>query len=80
MSKRQSKDGHMIPQQGRNVWVEVAKGEDGMWHWLMWSGNGRQIARNAVPFESVKIAVQSVKKMLGAAAAVKYVVQVHDAG
>lgn len=30
--------------------VELAKDEDGQWHWCLWSSNGNQLAINAIPY------------------------------
>ena len=41
-------------------WVEIAQDSDG-WHWCLWAGNGRAIARNCEPYDSKKHAVQAVR-------------------
>lgn len=47
------------PPRNRPFW-EIAQDAEG-WHWCLWSGNGRQIARSAVPYESKKHVLQAVK-------------------
>lgn len=58
----------------REPYIEIAQDAEG-WHWQMWSGNGRAIARNAVAYESRKHCMQAVKLLPGIWAAVRLVVQ-----
>jgi uncharacterized protein YegP (UPF0339 family) len=57
-------------------YVEIAQDEDGKWHWQLWSGNGRAIARNSLPYESKKHVLQALATIAPAINAANAVVQV----
>lgn len=78
MRKKQDKSGFVIPQTGRNVWFEISQDTDGTWHWVLWSGNGRMLARNALPMETQRVCEKSVKNMVKACGVAKYIVKVHS--
>lgn len=56
----------------RECFYELADGVDG-WHWCLWSGNGRMIARNPEPYETKKHAIQALKSVAGIAAKARVV-------
>ena len=47
----------------RTAWIEIAMDPQGKWHWLLWSGNGRPVARNPVEYEKRKDAIQAAKSV-----------------
>lgn len=65
---------------GRHVWVEIVEDESGKWHWMMWSGNGRPIATNPLPYDTQKLCVQAIRAVCGAAGQAKHIVKVHPEG
>lgn len=56
--------------QEREPWFELAADAEGKWHWCLWSGNGRQMARNAMKYNRQNDAMMAVlafvKKVQGA--------------
>ena len=46
--------------QERKPFIEMAEDADG-WHWCLWSGNGRMMARNAIAFPERKQCLGSIK-------------------
>lgn len=54
--------------------VEIARDAEG-WHWMLWSGNGRPIARNALAYGTQKHALQAIKLLPGIWSQVKVVVK-----
>lgn len=54
---------------------EVAQDKEGGWHWMLWSGNGLQVARSARSYERKKDCIQAVKLLKKLVPSVKYVVQ-----
>jgi uncharacterized protein YegP (UPF0339 family) len=66
-------------QRGRDnePFFEVAEDSAGKWHWLLWSGNGREMARNAVPYEKKKDVIQAIKSLQSVVAKARYIVKSH---
>jgi len=51
-----------LPDRPGTIWVEVARDNNGRWHWVLWSKNGRQMCRSVIDYqdrEDVKRAVQA---------------------
>lgn len=47
------------------LYYEIAKDIEGEWHWMLWSGNGKQLAQNVKPYKrrtDVIAAIKSVQK------------------
>jgi len=40
---------------------EIAKDANGRHHWVLWSGNGRQLCQNVVDYESPKDAIRAIE-------------------
>lgn len=55
-------------------YYELAQDSAG-WHWLLWSGNGRPLARNAAPYVREKDAIQAINAMPGNVKAAKAIVR-----
>lgn len=72
---------NVVPQTGQTVqtprtaYFEIAEDQDGAWHWCLWGGNGRCMARNAVAYSRKKDAVQAIKILLKSAPTAKYIVK-----
>lgn len=74
------------PQTGQTVqngkehtpFIELACDSQGKWHWVLWSANGRQVARNAVEYDRKKDAIQALKAIKEVVPKVKIVVQCHE--
>jgi uncharacterized protein YegP (UPF0339 family) len=45
----------------RPPYFEVAQGQDGKWHWMLWSGNGRQLAMNVFSYERQNDCTSAIK-------------------
>lgn len=56
------------------AFFEVAVDEEGKWHWVLWSGNGRMVARNPAEYERRKDVVQAIRNLVKLVPSVKYVV------
>lgn len=41
-------------------WVEIVR-DEGVFHWRLWSGNGKPLAENAEPYADRKACLQAVK-------------------
>jgi uncharacterized protein YegP (UPF0339 family) len=54
--------------------VEVAQDADGF-HWVLWSGNGRMIARNAITYDTLKHCKQAIRALPGIWGKVKLIVK-----
>jgi uncharacterized protein YegP (UPF0339 family) len=48
----------------RTPFFELAQDHEGEWHWALWSGNGRMMARNAEGYQRRKDCLQAVKNMI----------------
>jgi uncharacterized protein YegP (UPF0339 family) len=59
-------------------WIEVARDDEG-WHWQLWSGNGRAIARNAVAYDTKKHCLQAIATLPGIWPTVNVVAMVSEA-
>lgn len=44
----------------RKPFFEVAQDEAGMWHWVLWSPNGRHMATNAIEYDRRKDAIAAI--------------------
>lgn len=58
--------------QERTAYFEIGKDQEG-WHWVLWSGNGRVLARNPQPYERRKDVLQAVKNLAKLVPSVKYI-------
>lgn len=58
-------------------YFEVAQDSEG-WHWVLWSGNGRMVARNALPYDTRKHAVQGAKAAQTGFPKAKFAVVSHE--
>lgn len=47
--------------QERNPFWEVANDEKGEWSWVLWSANGREMARSSITYPRRKDAVGAIK-------------------
>lgn len=56
------------PAQISRLFWEIAPDNYGQWHWALWSGNGRIIARNAYPLASRQQAIAAIKAAKAGAA------------
>jgi uncharacterized protein YegP (UPF0339 family) len=61
----------------RSPYVEIAQDAEG-WHWVLWSGNGRMICRNAVAYQTKKHCLQAIEVLKANVAGVKNVVVAHE--
>lgn len=52
------------PRRTTEAWFELVE-EAGEWHWCLWSGNGRMVARNCVPYGRKKDAMQAIRLLAG---------------
>lgn len=57
---------------------EIAMDEEGHWHWMLWSANGRMMAKNAVAFDRKKDVIPSIRSMQKVIPTVKLIVQSHQ--
>jgi uncharacterized protein YegP (UPF0339 family) len=57
----------------QEAFVEVTQESDG-WHWMLWSGNGRQMARSAVGYPDKKHCVQAIQAVPDVFAKAKVIV------
>ena len=57
--------------------VEVAQDSTG-WHWQLWSGNGRAMARSTEPYKDQKHAVAAVRMIPGVMGKVKLIVRASE--
>lgn len=48
----------------RTAYFEIAADADGQWHWCLWSGNGRLMARNAEEYPRRKDVIQAIKTLV----------------
>lgn len=63
-----------VQRQGpRHPWFEIAKDEEGKWHWCLWSGNGRQMAHSAIPYDTRKNAIEAIRLMVAAGEVAKVI-------
>lgn len=63
----------------REPFWEIAQ-EGIEWHWCLWSGNGRPLARNAEPYGSKKDCIQAIKAIAPNASVARLVAQNHVDG
>lgn len=42
----------VVKKRDSREFYEIATDEDKMWHWCLWAGNGKILARNAEPYIS----------------------------
>lgn len=52
---------------GKAPYIEVSFDDMGYWHWMLWSGNGRPMATNAVGYktrDACTDALKSIKEIL----------------
>jgi uncharacterized protein YegP (UPF0339 family) len=59
----------------KTPYMEVAKDALGKWHWVLWSGSGRQLATNAAPYKTRHDAIKAIKITVATFAAVNSIVQ-----
>jgi uncharacterized protein YegP (UPF0339 family) len=45
------------------IWYEIAQDQQELWHWCLWSSNGRPVARSGVAYQRKKDAVEAVRKL-----------------
>lgn len=77
--------GSVAPQTGQTgqagrqhtPFFEISEDGGGDFHWCLWSGNGRQLATNPIPYARQKDALQAIKSLSGVAAKATIVVKSH---
>lgn len=69
MSDKQSKPAT------NTAFFEITEDGEGKWHWCLWSGNGRAMARNPGEYERRKDVIQAVRNLRKLVPTVKLVVQ-----
>lgn len=70
--------GQTAPPRQNVVWYEVAQDKDGLWQWVLWTPNGRRLARSGVAYERRKDAVTAAKSLAENAAKARFIGQVHE--
>ena len=63
--------------QERETWFEVAQDKEGKWHWVLWSANGRQMARNAMQYNRQSDVTIAIKAFVKSIAKAKLIIKVH---
>ena len=64
----------------RTAYFEVAQDEEGRWHWCLWSGNGRIMARDPEGYAQKKHSVEAIKTLVKIMPSVTMVVEAGDEG
>lgn len=65
-------------QKPRDPWFEVSQDDGGKWHWCLWSGNGRQMAHSAVPYDRRKNAIEAIRLMVAACEVAKVIASANE--
>lgn len=63
----------------RPPYFELAQDAEGQWHWLLWAGNGRQMAVSITPFADKRHAVASIQYLRRNLINAKKVFLIHEA-
>jgi len=58
--------------------LEVGIDSEGKWHWVLWSGNGRQVATNVSEYDRKKDAVNGARAVIALLKNVKMIAQSHE--
>jgi len=48
----------------RGAFIEIAPDADGQWHWALWAGNGRIVARSGRSHATFKACIQSLRGII----------------
>ncbi len=53
---------------GKKPYIEIGQDTRGKWHWVLWAGNGRPMAINAIPYNrrnDVTTVLEKVRETFG---------------
>jgi uncharacterized protein YegP (UPF0339 family) len=53
-----------VIEDARGAFIEIAEDKNHQWHWALWAGNGRIVARSGQTHATFKSSVQSLRSII----------------